>query len=74
MSETATKEQARQPLIQAKYAAQQASKYFKSLLPEVLDFSLKKLPGNILIINDPKKREFHPSSAPPPAGFALLKK
>jgi hypothetical protein len=33
--------------------------------------SLKKLPGNILIINDPKKREFLPSSAPPPAGFAL---
>jgi hypothetical protein len=32
---------------------------------------LKKLPGNILIINDPKKREFLPLSAPPPAGFAL---
>lgn len=43
MSETATLEKAHEPLVDAKKAAQLASKYFKSLLPEVSDFSLEEV-------------------------------
>jgi hypothetical protein len=43
MSEIATMEKTRKPFVDAKKAAQLASKYFKSLLPEVSDFSLEEV-------------------------------
>lgn len=85
MSETATITY--EPIVDAKKAAQLASKYFKSLLPEVSDFSLEEVElsedGNFWLITlgfTAKKSDPVPASnwanvfgAPPRTKFKVFK-
>jgi hypothetical protein len=87
MSETATIEKANEAVIDAKKAAQLASKYFKSLLPEVSGFSLEEVElsedGNFWLITlgfTAKKSEPTPTNslttlfgAPPRTKFKVFK-
>jgi hypothetical protein len=87
MSGTATLEKAHEPVVDAKKAAQLASKYFKSLLPEVSDFSLEEVElsedGNFWLITlgfTAKKSELVPANSfatllgtPPRTKFKVFK-